>query len=186
MKRSLLLIIVLFLSMSSFAQMEHMKFMGIPLNGTISSFQKKLAAKGVKFDPETSKGIKGPCRIFNGTFSGEKAQIFVYYNDKTKIVYRAKAVILYQKREQGERGFEEFKYMLKSKYSNGDDFDGEQDGFPSFLFQVYDKKLSNIIGSVGMYCSKPDYSFLGEMLLHVDYTDNANEKSNIRTNMDDL
>lgn len=39
-------------------------------------------------------GIGAGCRCFGGgTFSGEEAKLYVYYNAKTKIVYRAKAVI---------------------------------------------------------------------------------------------
>ena len=34
---------------------EHLKFMGIPLDGTITQFQAKLQAKGVNYDTQVVK-----------------------------------------------------------------------------------------------------------------------------------
>ena len=70
-----------------------MKFMGIPLNGTINQFQTKLSTKSVTVDVATNKTIGVGCRAFKGSFSGKDAQIFVYYDESSKVVYRAKAVI---------------------------------------------------------------------------------------------
>ena len=90
------------MSMCIQAQTEHLKFMGIPLTGSITAFQEKLKAKGIEYDAEGSRQIKVGCRCFKGSFSGEKANFYVYYNEKTKIVYRAKAVITCLSKEKGE------------------------------------------------------------------------------------
>ena len=93
MKRTLFVIICCLFSIMIQAQTEHLKFMGIPLDGSITAFQNKLQAKGIKYDAEGSRLLKVGCRCFKGTFSGEEADFYVYYNERTKIVYRAKAVI---------------------------------------------------------------------------------------------
>ena len=49
MKKLLLLIIVCVVSLTVQAQKEHMKFKGIPMEGTLNSFVQKLKAKGYTF-----------------------------------------------------------------------------------------------------------------------------------------
>ena len=79
MRRIVSLFICCISAFVMYAQTEHMKFMGIPLNGTISSFQSKLLSKGIKYDEVLSRHLGVGCRCFNGNFSGEKANIYVYY-----------------------------------------------------------------------------------------------------------
>ena len=97
MKKYLLLILcTLFISVSLSAQSksnQHLKFMGIPINGSITNFQNKLIAKGLSYNKAVSKAIESPVRIFNGQFAGEKADIFVYYNRSLNLVYSVGVVI---------------------------------------------------------------------------------------------
>ena len=58
MKKILSIFFALFVCLSLSAQ-EHMKFMGIPLDGTIDNFTLKLKAKGVAYDAAKSK-VAGP------------------------------------------------------------------------------------------------------------------------------
>ena len=186
MKKTLLIVLCCLLSIAVQAQTEHLKFMGIPLNGTITTFQAKLQAKGVKYDAEGSRQLKIGCRSFKGSFSGEKADFYVYYNEKTKVVYRAKAVIMCLNKEKGEEKFYSFRSMLKTKYTEGIANDSEQDGHPSLSILVPDSKQEKGLGYVGMYITNPLYSFLEEVYLHIDYEDIANREVNQVTNMDDL
>lgn len=186
MKKITLSLIACLISLMVSAQVEHLKFMGIPLNGTITSFQAKLQAKGVKYDPLGSKQFGVGCRCFKGTFSNEKAYFYVYYNDKTKIVYRAKAVITCYNIEYGNRKFDSFSGMLKSKYSDGEFYDGEQDGYPALSILVPDSKLEKSLGQVGVYISNSSEPYIDEVYLHIDYEDFANTNSNQEKNMDDL
>lgn len=186
MKKGLLIFLCCLSSIILQAQIEHLKFMGIPLNGSITVFQTKLQAKGIEYDAEGSRQLKVGCRCFKGTFSGEKANFYVYYNEKTKIVYRAKAVITCLSKENGEDKFYSFKAMLKSKYSDGIANDSEQDGHPSLSILVSDSKKEKGLGYVGMYITNPPYSFMKDVYLHIDYEDIANREENQTTNMDDL
>lgn len=81
-------------AIASFAQSNvHIKFMGIPLTGTIAQFQAKLVAKGCTYNKVASASISNGTRAFKGTFVGNKVDIYVYYDTNTKIVYRTKAVV---------------------------------------------------------------------------------------------
>ena len=186
MKRILTFMIILQFAINVQAQTEHLKFMGIPLNGSIAAFQTKLQAKGIKYDAEGSRQVKVGCRCFKGSFSSEKADIYVYYNERTKVVYRAKAVITYLSKEKGEDKFYSFKSMLKTKYSDGIASDSEQDGHPSLSILVPDSKKERDLGFVGMYITNPPYSFMEEVYLHIDYEDIANREVNQTDNMNDL
>lgn len=186
MKKLMLLIIFCLMTVVVQAQTEHLKFMGLPLNGTITAFQSKLQAKGIKYDSKTSAGIKDPCRAFRGVFSGNDANIYVYYNEKTKVVYRAKAVIEYRNKETGESKFSDFKYNLKTKYANAYSYDGEQNNHPSFSLNVFDSKEERQIGTIDLYFTNAPYSFMDEVYLHVDYTDTPNKSVNEKNNLDDL
>lgn len=186
MRRIVSLFICCISAFVMYAQTEHMKFMGIPLNGTISSFQSKLLSKGIKYDEVLSRHLGVGCRCFNGKFSGEKANIYVYYNDKTKTVYRAKAVIECSSKSIGENKYKEFETMLNTKYSNGIKKDGEQDGHPSLLIAVPNEDETDVLGTVGMYISNAAYSYMDEVYLHIDYSDYTNEILYRKSNMDDL
>lgn len=180
MKKYLLLILcTLFISVSLSAQSksnQHLKFMGIPINGSITNFQNKLIAKGFKYDKATSKAIEGPTRYYDGQFAGETAQLIVYYNRDQKFVYRVKVVIERSSEEQIKTLMNSFRNQLVEKYSTYAE-EGTYEGNESYyiplntgwvdLFYVYN------IYSIG-------YS------LHIDYWDEENYNKNRKNNMDDL
>lgn len=184
MKKLMISLVALLLALTSYAQTGHLKFMGIPLNGSIASFQAKLQAKGVRYDAEGSRHLPVGTRAFKGTFSGEKADIYVYYNEKTKVVYRAKAVMTCANKSIGEQKYNSFKSMLKEKYGYGGVAVGEQDGHPNLLIRLADDEGMSL-GDVGMYMSSP-YSYMDEVSLHIDYEDATNSRANQNQNMDDL
>ena len=160
------------------AQTQHMKFMGIPLNGTISTFHQKLVAKGCKHDVKRSKAVGVGCRTFTGTFFGEEAIIFVYYNAKTKVVYRAKACIERRDEEDIIRKYDEVKSALEEKYPDVNIAKGEYDGYESIGFYT-------VQGAIGLYVTRSDdYSY--DYALHIDYFDDANDKKNENSKMNDL
>lgn len=171
----------------SFAQTNsHIKFMGIPLTGTITQFQAKLVAKGCTYDKVGSSSISNGIKLFNGTFVGNKVKVFVYYDNKTKIVYRVKAVVAGLSEDIAEQKYSEIKDMLSLKYGSGSDLtkdgkeaasfvstndEGETNGMID-LFIVHDKEF--------WLTSPYDYS------LHIDYYDRINTKRHNSNQLDEL
>ena len=179
MKKYLLLIFCTLLfsvSLSAQKDTQHVKLLGIPLNGSITNFQNKLIAKGFKYDSEGSKALDTPTRIYNGLFAGESAQLFVYYNRDQKFVYRTKAIIIRDTKNQIINIMKFFKSQLEEKYSttatssNSDDGDGYYITIPNGRIDLYYRQSPYSIG----------YS------LHIDYWDSANTKKNDKSNMNDL
>ncbi len=98
----LLTVLVLTLAFAVPAQAQtasHFRFMGIPINGTITNFQSKLASKGFIYDAQASKRSDPGVRRFNGMFSGNEAKLVVFFDSKTKIVYNVKVII-----DQSDKG----------------------------------------------------------------------------------
>ena len=92
---------------------EHLKFMGIPINGTLESFTQKLVAKKIK-SIQAAEGVG----LFNGAFAGKmNCNIFVATVPNRNIV--SKVVVCLPPRETWawlESDYNQFKQMLTSKY----------------------------------------------------------------------
>lgn len=179
MKRIFSFFVMLVLTLGVMAQTQHMKFMGIPLNGTISAFHQKLVAKGCKHDVEVSNAVGAGSRIFTGTFFGEKADIHIYYNAKTKVVYRAKACIERSSEDDIFRKYNEVKSALEEKYPNAYISKGEYEGNESVHFYTD-------LGNIDLYVTKYDNVYLTQYFLHIDYYDDVNYKKNENSKMNDL
>jgi len=112
--------VAIFLFMLSVcANAQHMKFLGIPLDGTINSFHEKLVAKGYKPDTQYNAQCAPGGRLFLGTFFGKEAAIHTYYNPKTKIIYRAKACIEDNDKDRILHGSGD-RYMICLDYCHGE------------------------------------------------------------------
>lgn len=185
MKRIAISIVLIFSAICMFAQSEHVKFMGIPLNGTILQFQQKLVAKGCRHDTRTSSVFPNGIRAFNGSFAGHKADIYVYYDETTKIVYRAKAVITCNGENIRDVQFNDIKNLLDTKYGTLFSQKDTQEGFDSYLFPILSEQSSEIIGSVAIYVTENQYGY-HEYSLHVDYYDSNNNQKHERKRLEDI
>ena len=83
MKQFLLTLLLTFAVGIGYAQTEHMKFKGIPMEGTLQSFTNQLKTKG--FMPI---GIKDGVSLLKGEFAGYKDCTIGAVADKPKSVIR--------------------------------------------------------------------------------------------------
>lgn len=179
MKKTLVLCLMFMLCIVASAQ--HMKFMGIPLDGTISSFTTKLQVKGVKISPYNKYASVGH-RLFCGTFYGQKADIFVFYNPSTKIVYRAKALINRQDLNQLKDLYDNISASIDSKYK-GRHKEGTYEGRESMHYDIDLKTSADYYeGIIDLYFSEDDDAYY----LHVDYYDEANMRKHVRSINNDI
>nr|DAI84029.1 MAG TPA: Ail/Lom protein [Caudoviricetes sp.] len=117
MKKIISVLFVLCLCMAVSAQ-QHMKFMGIPLDGTVDNFALKLKAKGVTYDAAQSKAAGPGVRVFNGRFMAEDAIIVVAYIPKNKMVFSAEVELQYPTVESAHIPFLNLIESLQKKYPN--------------------------------------------------------------------
>ena len=167
---------------------KHLSFMGIPLNGSITTFQQKLAAKNILPDKKLNATNPVGFKFFNGSFSGYKSEIIVYYNEKSKNVYRGKACIYENSEGITLDRYEEFKRLLGEKYKSSTSIEDTKDGYFTYHILVTDDKDKDIIlGEIDLYIGKLElvpgsYNYS----LHIDYIDFANQNKNKDEKMYDL
>ena len=116
MKKSLLLLMmVLLLALTSFAQTEHMKFMGIPIDGSLKSFCSQLKKKGFDRDPYETR--RKDSRIYFGEFAGHNSKIFVYSDAKSNNVHSVIVNIPSYEEDVALSIYNNLRQMLIEKYS---------------------------------------------------------------------
>ena len=185
MKKSIVSLLVLCVSLCAFAQTkQHMKFMGIPMGMSITNFQNKLAAKGVKYD-SNSKLLSSGTRLFSGVFAGYDAKIFVYYDTSSKKVYRAKVVIDRDEFYQINQLFDSFYDMFEEKY-----------GYSAMGSKYIDDAGYNTcivyadLGKIVLFIRQMDADYYNHFnsyyVLHIDYFDEAAQNENNSNRLDDL
>lgn len=209
MKKVLLMLLGCLFALAIQAQSEHLKFMGIPLDGKINDFQSQLLKKGCTLDNFLMKygGPKGS-RFYEGSFAGNSAKIVVFFNEKTKKVYRAKAIISTYSEDQVKQKYFEMKSMLMDKYNVqyrfrqkygealndsviGDlkwYFEDTEGKYEFTSFMVIGVEVFERIGNIDLYVRERESSigYRTEYDLHVDYIDKENNLADQDERMDDL
>ena len=186
MKKLILTLIIILTGTCCVQAQEHLKFMGIPLTGNINSFQTKLKAKGFEVDKQINKYAPVGTRIFKGLFAGENAQIFVFYNKKHKIVYRAKAIIKVTDQDIFDQKKYELANMLRQKYSSMY-IDAGENGLSIY---VTNNLGTTNLGHIDLFGGTEDPNlsnyFTTTYCIHVDYWDTTNSDKNEDDRMEDL
>lgn len=202
MKKFVFIWLFAFVSVLCYSQnlTEHLSFMGIPINGTITQFQIKLQGKGCVVDRTMSSQLSVGCRAFTGKFIDNKVNIFVYYDEKTKLVYRVKAVLSGTSEDIADQQYEKIKSLLLTKYGSTFCNYGTQTDKESFSVLVESKSLRENIdssyslssngfkGEVDLYIVKDD-SYLRYPYwfnLHIDYIDAINNEKHQNQSLEDI
>jgi len=82
MKRLILIVTLLCLLTTAYA--EHFKFMGIPIDGDIATFEKTLFAKGFTLDEEEPNSALE--KWYRGIFAGNEVLLQVLLTAKSNVV----------------------------------------------------------------------------------------------------
>ena len=181
MKKLILLFVFILLAIICDAQTEHMKFAGIPLNGTMIQFQTKLQAKGYKPQVKLNSSLPEGTRAFKGTFIGKEAEVPVHYDPQSKLVYSAKAYFENYTEEKAKEEVEYLKNMLLLKYEDGFVTEDSKDGMTVYL-------IDTTLGNIAVYPKKDEtltgYPF--HFSVHLEYSDKLNSRKHYSSIMDDL
>lgn len=186
MKKNIYTLFCLFIVLTSQAQTGHLKFMGIPLDGTIDQFQTKLMTKGVKLDAELNiitKEEGSPYRYFKGPFTGKQSSIKIKYNPKTKIVWGAMVVIEYPNEEHVNSALVYYKDKIIRKYNVDGAKNTVKSGYPTYMIPIYDSK--DFYGFIYLYKVRKS-EFSDEACLIFNYKDYKNTEASEKEDLDDL
>lgn len=169
------------MALSIQAQVDHLKFMGIPITGKISNFDKILKQKGFRFKNK----LDNDTRVYDGPFAGEDSQIFVNFNNKTKNVYKVKVTIGYRSETNLKNGLDDFSYKLKQKYNEDIIEESVENGRLALIIKVYNKAIP--LGLISLYSQEiSDVWSPYPYYIHIDYIDIDGYSLNNNSVMDDL
>lgn len=179
------------------AQTGHLKFSGISIDANISQFQTKLVAKGYKLDKVLNAKLPVGCRCFIGTFVGNKAEVYVYYDERTRTVYRVKAVLSGISEDIADQQYQRLKDLFIQKYDDHYSYVGEKENKEAFsllpkrkFYANEDESIwQNSYGSIDLFITQDDDIYIRypyHFNLHIDYTDQINSDKHENGVLDDL
>lgn len=190
MKIKILLVGIISLMMSLISQAAHLEFMGIPIDGTISNFQTKLLKKGCSIG-RLNKYLPTGSRLYEGIFAGKECRIIVWYNHKSKKVYKTRAIVECSSLEIAHDTFDYYKKLLTQKYietSLSSDFIAESSDPYDFYMAIFEPPIevgSPVLGVISLDII--DYeSYPKSYGLAITYEDIVNSEENEQNALDDL
>ena len=184
MKKGILLTFILMLALSVYAQEEHFKFLGIPLDGSIEEFEAKLCDKGFIREMESSESEINK-RNYKGLFAGYDSDIIIEFNPRNRNVYSARVEIRRSDPKTILKLYEKFRddYLQKYPENKYREIDLED---PSMGMWFNDSSNKKEIGQVLILALPTMYEIFGHCCLTITYTDKANKEKNDNSKLDDL
>lgn len=176
---------------------QHLEFEGIPINGSITNFQKKLSSKGIVVNSAKSKEVPVGQRVFKGKYQGYNADITVFYGRKTKSVYKVAVTIDSKKEEVIQSILDKSLDDIERKYpylekNHEIDYFGEE----YFRFCILsDKKSKQSIGLIVVHPTtsynitidanyKPTALEFADYLIQFTYEDKLNLDSTVPSDLE--
>lgn len=92
---------------------EHIRFMGMPVDGSIKEFAQQMKRSGFKC---TTKNKKTGAWMFKGQFTGQECDVCVTFDKATSIVNSVMVYLPVETEKEAEMHIEKFDGMLAEKY----------------------------------------------------------------------
>ena len=115
MRRLHLSILFCLLTVLSYGQTKHLTIMGIPITGSITTFQQKLLAKNYRLNTKENKSLPVGQREFKGRFSGHDCALRAYYFPDDKTVYKVRVAIDFLSASNADNAYKEIKKKPSEK-----------------------------------------------------------------------
>ena len=168
MRRLHLSILFCLLTVLSYGQTKHLTIMGIPITGSITTFQQKLLAKNYRLNTKENKSLPVGQREFKGRFSGHDCALRAYYFPDDKTVYKVRVAIDFLSASNADNAYKEIKRNLLRKYKNADTTIKSTDGHESLHALIIDNE-DDMLGFIDLIVFEGDDTY--ESILVVGYTD---------------
>lgn len=97
MTRLIIIIISCLCYIQAFSE-EHLKFLGLPIDGTVNEYASKLISKGFYVSPDNKYAGKG-LRVMEGPFLGNTEQFGLHYDVDTKRMWSVTFIRSFSKKQ---------------------------------------------------------------------------------------
>lgn len=163
---------------------EHLKFMGIPLQGSVLTFGNEIIKKGCRPQNYAYRDMLA----FTGTFAGYDADIYVKYHNRE--VYEAYAVVDRKDIESAISVYNDFCNSLQKKYPYH--FDASDDDKEFDVYYLWPKRNpkdddfneDRVLGTISVkIVHQKNYGIYG---VYITYSDGINSKIKERSKLDDF
>ncbi|MCQ2274936.1 MAG: hypothetical protein MJZ86_09110 [Bacteroidales bacterium] len=183
MKKALLFILLSAFALTSFAQKEHLKFQGIPIDGSISSFNQKVASKGWTYDSFLTKNAPMACNVYKGKYFSREATMAAYYTTQTKTVFRVRVIINISTKNTMESVANELKNLLKKKFENSTlETTTSDEDYPLTIIYIPNASGDTLVGAISIL----EKDYLSDYTLIIDFEDVINSEKDSDEKLSDL
>ena len=182
MKKLFLTILFCFMAVLSYCQTKHLTIMGIPITGSITTFQQKLLAKNFRVDAAANKEFPVGQGAFKGKFSGHDCSLIAYYFPESKIVHKVRVSIDFPKYVDADNAYNELKKNLLVKYKNTDLKKGQNNGHEFIRVAVFDDN-DIPLGVIDLFVGEGEGDYESELV--IGYKDISSVQADIQ-NQNDL
>lgn len=164
MKKFLTILFISLISITSYAQKDVTKFLGIPVDGTKSEMIRQLKAKGFKSHPSDPE-------ILTGEFNGEDVNIYVVTTGN-----KVSRIMVCDTQMRGETGIRIRFNNLIEQFKNNQNYLAVQDEFIpdnerlSTQISLYDKRYE------ADFCQIPDETLLDRDQIAANYLSELRKK----------
>lgn len=190
MKKIITMIALVLCTLAMSAQTNHMKFKGIPMEGTLQNFTNKLKMKGY-----TPMGIKDGVSLLKGEFAGYKDCKIIAISDKSGMI--CKVVVVFPSMDRWselDNCYNKDKSMLTEKYGAPEIC---EEGFQSNYADDDNKKMhelkmdrckyiTNFVCDEGDILLELSHESVFSCFVQLSYFDKVNQDKLRKKIMDDL
>ena len=134
--KQLVLVLMLFIGMTVAAQTDHLKFKGVPIDGTLSSFVNKLKQKGFTVQQSDKETV-----LLNGDFAAVKGCTVVVSEHESGVVNRV--AVMFPSQDTWA--------MLYNDYSNLKDMLTQKYGKPAVVEEEFQSRSYELDDNTKMY-----------------------------------
>lgn len=165
MKKIHLTLLLCIIAAFAYGQSKHLTIMGIPITGSISTFQQKLVAKKYHVDSKSNKELPVGQRAYKGSFSGHECSLRAYYFPDDKTVYKVRVSIDFAYESSADNAYKEIKRNLLRKYKYADTKTGRSsNGHESLSALIIDDE-DDILGNIVLFVFDNDDPYESELVV---------------------
>lgn len=115
MTRLIIIIISCLCYIQAFSE-EHLKFLGLPIDGTVNEYASKLISKGFYVSPDNKYAGKG-LRVMEGPFLGNTEQFGLHYDVDTKRMWSVTFIRSFFKETDAKDLYNKLESLLHEKHN---------------------------------------------------------------------
>ena len=171
MKKITLTLLFCLITILASSQTKHLTVLGIPITGSITTFQQKLFSKKFRLDAKENKQLPIGERAFKGRFSGHECSLKAYYFPDDKIVYKVRVSIDFTYESSADNAYKEIKRNLLRIYKCADTKTGRSsNGHESLSALIIDEE-DDILGNIVLFVFDNVDPYESELVVGYEDTD---------------